>query len=95
MLGLAYRAIAAPAGLREHGGRAAIGTEAMARVPAEDRLGFGKRRQVHGVNLALHGDGAQIDELEVAARLERVGRSRIDADAEARRYISIGAPAFT
>ena len=68
MLGLADRAIAPPAGLRQCGRRAAIGAEAMARVPAENRLGFCERRHMHGIDLALHRDGAQIDEFQIVAR---------------------------
>ena len=63
---------------------AAIATEAMARVPAEHRLGLGERRHMRGVDLALHRDGAQIDQLEIVARLQWLDRGRVDADAEAR-----------
>ena len=59
----------------------------MARVPAEDRLGFGERRHMHGVDLALHRDGAQIDEFQIGARFQRFDGGRIDADAEARRIV--------
>ncbi len=64
-----------------------LATEAMARVPAEDRLGLGERRHVRGFDLALHRDGAQIDQLEIVARLQRLDRGRVDADAEARRVV--------
>ena len=59
----------------------------MARVPAEDRLGFGKRRHMGGIDLALHRDGAQIDECQIVARFQGFDRGRIDADAEAGRVV--------
>ena len=66
--------------------RAAIGTEAVARVPAEHRLGLGERRHMLGVDRALHRDRAQIDELEIAPRLQRLDRRHFETDAEARRF---------
>ena len=59
----------------------------MARMPAEHRLGFGKRRQVLGADQALHGDRAQIGDFQIVARLERLDRRRLEADTEARRLI--------
>ena len=45
MLGLAGRAVALPAGLRDVGRRAAIRAEAMPRMPVQQRLGLGERRR--------------------------------------------------
>ena len=36
-------------------------------MPAEQRLGFGERRQVFGGDDGVHRDGAQVDELEIVA----------------------------
>ena len=85
MLGLAGRAVAPPAGLHHARRRAAIRTEAMARMPADQRLGFGERRQMRGVDQALHRDGAQVGDFQIVARLERLDRGRIEAEAETRR----------
>ena len=65
--------------------RAAIRTEAMPRMPAKQRLGFGERRQMLGIDQALHRDAAQIGELEVAARLQRFDGAGIKTEAESRR----------
>ena len=64
--------------------RAAIGTEAVARVPVQHGLGLGDRRQVLGVDQALDGDRAQVGDEKVAARFQRFGGGRRDADAETR-----------
>ena len=40
-----------------------------------------------GGDHALHGDGAQIDELEIVARFQRFDRGRIEAGAETRRAV--------
>src|SRR5580693_10738057 len=85
MLGLAGRAIAPPTALHYARRRSAIRTKAMARMPADQRLGFGERRQMRGVDQALHRDGAQIGDFQIVARLERLDRCRIEAEAEARR----------
>ena len=53
---LAGRTVAPPAALHRARRRAAIGTEAMARMPAEQRLGLGERRQMLGVDQTLHRD---------------------------------------
>src|SRR6202522_2449864 len=69
MFGLARRTIAPPAALDELSRRAAIGTVAMARVPTENSLGFGERRQMFGSDDTLDGDRAKINEFEIVARL--------------------------
>src|SRR5580693_5666858 len=83
MLGLAGRAIAPPTALHYARRRSAIRTKAMARMPADQRLGFGKRRQMRGVDQALHRDGAQVSDFQIVARLERLDRGWIEAEAEA------------
>ena len=40
-----------------------------------------------GVDHALHRDGAQIGDFQIVARLERLDRCRIEAEAEARRAV--------
>ena len=55
--------------------RAAIGTETVARMPAEQRLGFGERRQMLGADEALHRDAAQVGDFQIVARFERLERA--------------------
>ena len=80
MLRHAGRAIAPPAALDRLRGRAAIRAEAVARMPAEQRLGFGERRQMVGIEQAAHRDRAQIGDREMssrpAARRSRLHRAR-------------------
>ena len=83
MLDLAGRAGPLPAAFDEVGRRAAIGAEPVPRVPVQHRLGFGERRQMLGRHQPLHGDRAQIDDVQVVARLERLGVCLLDAQAEA------------
>ena len=40
-----------------------FGAEAVARMPAEQRLGLGERRQMIGVDQALHRDRAQVGDV--------------------------------
>lgn len=87
MLGHARWAIAPPAALHDLRPHTAIGAEAMALVPTEDGLGFGKRRHVLRADNAVQGDAAQIGQLEIIPYLQSLDRSRIEPDAEARRII--------
>ncbi len=54
----------------------------MARMPCEQRLRLGERRQVLGIDQPLHGDRAQIRDHEIVAGLERLGCRFADVDAE-------------
>ena len=81
------RAIAPPTGLDQCGLGAAIRAVGMPRVPAEQRLGFGKRRQMLCVYQPLHRDRAQIGDLQIAARFERLDGLRIEPQPEARRRV--------
>ncbi len=64
MLGMARRAIAAPAALGRLRHRAAIGTETVPGMPAEHRLGLRQRRQMLRGDESLHGDAAQVDDAQ-------------------------------
>ena len=87
MLRLARRAVAAPAGFDDVGRRAAIRAEAVARMPADERLGLGERRQMLGADQALHRDAAQIGDFQIVARFEPFHRFRIETETEARRAV--------
>src|SRR2546430_10709447 len=82
MLGLARRAVAPPAGLDRLGGGAAVWAEAVARMPAEQRLAFRERRQMLGRDQAAQRDRAQVHDLEGAAGLERGRGLGLDPDRE-------------
>src|SRR5882724_10313670 len=84
MLHAARRAIAAPAAVNELGGGSAIRTEAMPRMPAQQRLAFGEWRQMLRVDETAHRDRAQIGEREAVVRLERLDGGGIEPDREAR-----------
>ena len=56
----------------------------MPRMPAEQRLGLGERRQMLRRDHALHRDTAQVGELEVVARLQRLDGLGIETETEAR-----------
>src|SRR6185437_13168574 len=86
-LHLAGRAIATPAGVHHIGRRPAIRTKAVPRMPAEQRLGLGERRQMLGIDEAVYRNAAQVGELEVVARLERLDSLGIETDAEPRRAV--------
>src|SRR6516162_3492929 len=58
MLGAAGRAIASPARFDQIGGGAAIRAKAMARMPVEERLAFGERRQMVGLDQPAYRDRA-------------------------------------
>ncbi len=82
VLGAAGRAVAPPAALDGAGRRTANRTEAMARVPGEERFRFGEWRQMVGCDSALDRDRAQIADDKVIAPLQRFRRLRIDRDAK-------------
>ena len=82
MLRLALRAVAPPAALRHVGRRAAIGAEAMTRMPVQQRLGLRERRQMIDRDQTLHRDRAQIGDEKVLARFQAFGEFRIEPDAE-------------
>ena len=52
----------------------------MTQVPVEQRLAFGERRQMLGLDEALHGDRAQIGDVEIVSRLEPLDGCRIERD---------------
>ena len=54
-------------------------------MPADQCLGFGERRQVVGTDQALHRNCSQVRDFQIVARLQRLDRFRIEAEAEARR----------
>ena len=56
----------------------------MAQVPIEQRLAFGERRQMIGLDQATHGDRSQIGDDEVVACLERLDAGRIERERKAR-----------
>ena len=62
---------------------AAIGAEAMARMPGEQRLRLGERREMLGSDQSLHGDRAQVGDEQIGALLQRLGGLGIERDAEA------------
>src|SRR4029077_14418530 len=83
VLDLAGRTLALPAGLRDVGRRAAICAEAMPRMPREQRLRLGERREMLRPDEPLHGNRAQIGDEEIGMSLERLGGFGIERDAEA------------
>src|SRR5215472_5826433 len=58
MLGAAGRTVASPTGLDQIGGGPAIRAKAMARMPVEERLAFGERRQMVGLDQPAYRDRA-------------------------------------
>ena len=78
MLAAAGRAVAAPAGGNDVCRGPAARAEAMARMPAEQRLGLGQRRQVIRGDQRAGGDAAQIGNGEIAAALESFDMRRFD-----------------
>ena len=81
MLGPAGGTIPPPAALDQIGRLPAIRTEAVARVPVQQRLAFRDRRQVGAVDQFLDGDRPQIGHDELIPRLQgfdgrHVGRHR-------------------
>src|SRR5262249_40052552 len=87
MLRAAGWTVAPPAALDKIAGGPAIRAEAVARVPADERLALGERRQVLGGDEAAHGDRAQIRDDEVVARLERFSAGGIEPDGKSRRAV--------
>ena len=67
MLRLADVALAPPAGGGDPRRSAAIGAEAVPRVPRQDRLGLAEHRERVRVDQPLYGDRAQIGQSEVVA----------------------------
>ena len=57
-------------------------------MPAEQRLGFGERRQMLRRDHALHRDRAKIGDRQIVARLQRFDRLRIEPEAEPRRTVA-------
>src|SRR5579862_4270042 len=84
MLHLAGWAIAPPTGFDHPCRRTAVGTETVAPVPAEHRLGLGQRRQMVGMDQAVHRDRTNVSDFQIIARLERLDVGRIEIDAETR-----------
>jgi hypothetical protein len=76
-----------PTGFNDVGGGAAIRTEAMTTVPVEERLAFGERRQVIGIDQTAHGDRAQVGYHEFVARLERFRDRGGHSESESRRAL--------
>ena len=78
MLRLALRAIAPPAALRRFRRCPAIGAEAMPRMPVQQRLGLGERRQMVGRDEALHRDRAQVGDKKSSRAFSAFGEFRLE-----------------
>src|ERR1700732_72162 len=90
MLRVAGRTIAPPAALGQCGGCAAIRAEAVAGMPAEQRLRLGQRRQMVRGDHALDCNRAEIGDFKIVARLQPLDCILVDTKTEPRR--SIGKP---
>src|SRR5262245_11227606 len=88
MLRAAGRAIASPAGFDALGRRPAIPAKAMARMPVEERLAFGERRQMVGLDQATHRDRAEIGDDELVPCFEHLRGCRVERDRESRRVLA-------
>ena len=55
----------------------------MARVPSQQRLGFGERRQMIRRDQPSHRDRAQVGDQQIVAALQLFGRPGVDAEPEA------------
>src|SRR5262245_40050473 len=88
MLRAAGRAIASPAGFDEIGRGPAIRAKAMARMPVEERLAFGERRQMVGLDQATHRDRAEIGDDELVPCFEHLRGCRVERDRESRRVLA-------
>ncbi len=53
-------------------------------MPVEERLAFGERRQVIGVDQGAYCDRPQVGDDEVITRLERLGGRGIERECKAR-----------
>src|SRR5215469_16668639 len=84
MQGLASRAIAPPAAFHRLGGGAAIGAEAVAGVPVHERAAFRERTEMIVLEKTAHRDRAQVDEHDIAARLQRRDGGRRERKRESR-----------
>ena len=82
MLRRAGRAIAPPTGVDDAGRLAAMGAKTMPRVPMQQRLRLGDRRLVLGRDEALGCDRTQVGDEERFVRLQGLGGTRLDRDAE-------------
>ena len=86
--GLAGRAIAPPAGLRPVCvGAPQLGQKRWRACQPSSALAFGERRQMLGATRPLHRDRAQVGDVQVVARLERLDRRRIERDARSGRAV--------
>src|SRR6266446_2676025 len=85
MLGSADRAIAPPAGLHEARRRAAVRTEAVPPVPAEQGFRRRERRQVLGRHQGAGGEAAQVSDEKIASASQGLGGIRIDRRRKQRR----------
>src|SRR5215510_1034353 len=88
MLRAAGWAIASPAGFDEIGRGPAIRAKAMARMPVEQRLAFGERRQMVGLDQATHRDRAQIGDDELVPCFEHLRGRPVERDRESRRVLA-------
>ena len=87
MLRAAGRAVAPPAGVDDAARRPAIGTEAVARMPAEHRLRLGERRQMLRREKRAGRDRPQIGDEKIAAALEGFDGRLVDARRKSRRAV--------
>jgi hypothetical protein len=87
MLGLAPLAVASPAAADKPCRSPAVGAKAVARMPVQDSLGFGDRRQVIRRDQSLYGDRSQVGHQQIAAALQSLGRLRRKPMAKSRRAI--------
>src|SRR5579862_9089264 len=81
MLHFAGRAIAPPAAFNHPRRRPAVGTVAMAPMPAEHGFGLGEWRQMNGVDQTMHRDRTDVRDFQIVPRLERLNTRRIEIDA--------------
>ena len=81
---LAIVAFAPRAADRDPGRLAAIAAERVVLVPVQQALGLAQRADDVGRDQPLGGDGAQVDERQVAALLRVVVRGRLDQPREQR-----------
>src|SRR5262249_39201120 len=66
----------------------AIRAKAMACMPVEERLAFGERRQMVGLDQATHRDRAQIGDDELVPCFEHLRGRRLECDRESRRVLA-------
>src|SRR5262249_2989445 len=85
MRGLARRAIAPPTRFGDVRAHPAVGAEAVARVPGEQRLRLGEPGRVLRRARAWARDGGEMGDGQVGTRLQRFGRRLVDAAPDPRR----------